>query len=404
MEEKEEMNDKSDCRRYYQLVQEKVLPESMDSKLQPIRFISNQQQNGDVEDLNLSFQNTTETEIPSILPRKVKLKYFERDTEDEEDIDDIDTQSHEIQNADGHYIMEDDAWSDYWDSGVDDIDHVFSKSRLVPIDKENETKLQNTRLQLLEIERYSEEKPKNCPKKCDFTELLEGRPLNLAEELSQAIQEDLNLNPIPSDTDSTTFFKQNHTVGKDLTKANQMLSQNEDNEYISSDSNSKHQYSGGSNSSISTFTESVSPPPLCPIPNPYELSAKEHDHPVRHCNLSSSESDLTRNKVDGDASPRPWLNHIPKHYSLDYDFSDDWDLVIAGTTAATVLKDTESLDVVVRHQPEKQILGGGPGSEIARRSRGKKFVIQHITGGNGNADGLLDNSVCGAASQCCIIQ
>ena len=70
----------------------------------------------------------------------------------------------------------------------------------------------------------------------------------------------------------------------------------------------------------------------------------------------------------------------------------------------TVLKDTESLDVVVRHQPEKQILGGGPGSEIARRSRGKKFVIQHITGGNGNADGLLDNSVCGAASQCCIIQ
>ena len=32
---------------------------------------------------------------------------------------------------------------------------------------------------------------------------------------------------------------------------------------------------------------------------------------------------------------QPWSHHIPKHYSLDYDFSDDWDLVIAGTTAAT---------------------------------------------------------------------
>ena len=47
MEEKLEMDDKSDCRRYYQLVQEKVLPESVDSNINPITFISNQSQNGD---------------------------------------------------------------------------------------------------------------------------------------------------------------------------------------------------------------------------------------------------------------------------------------------------------------------------------------------------------------------
>ena len=70
-----------------------------------------------------------------------------------------------------------------------------------------------------------------------------------------------------------------------------------------------------------------------------------------------------------------------------------------------VLKDTESLDVVVRHQPEKQILGNGNGAEIASRSKGRKFVIQHVTGGvNGNVDGLLDGSICGAATKYCVIQ
>ena len=172
----------------------------------------------------------------------------------------------------------------------------------------------------------------------DISNSFESKPMNLAEELSQAIQEDLHLNPIPCDQSSPTYhYHQNHIVGKEPTSINQILTQNEDSEYISSDTNSKELYSGGSNSSISTFRESVSPPPLCPIPNPYESSTHEHDHTIRHCNISASESDLTRNRADDDISSRPWLNHIPKHYSLDYDFSDDWDLVIAGTTAATGL-------------------------------------------------------------------
>ena len=162
--------------------------------------------------------------------------------------------------------------------------------------------------------------------------------MNLAEELSQAIQEDLHLNPITCDESGPTYhYNKNYIVGKEPTSINQILTPTEDSEYISSDTSSKEQHSGGSSSSISTFRESVSPPPLCPIPNPYEQSAQEPDHSIRHCNLSASESDLTRNREEGDASPRPWLNHIPKHYSLDYDFSDDWDLVIAGTTAATGL-------------------------------------------------------------------
>ena len=60
--------------------------------------------------------------------------------------------------------------------------------------------------------------------------------------------------------------------------------------------------------------------------------------------------------------------------------------------------------MVVRHQPETQILRNNQALEIAKRSQGRKFVIQNITGGNGIADGLLDASICGAASKCCIIQ
>ena len=158
--------------------------------------------------------------------------------------------------------------------------------------------------------------------------------MNLAEELSQAVQEDLHLYQNPWDNTSIHPNNQERFVKRENTSINEILAQNEENEYISSDTNSKEN-SGGSNSSISTFRESVSPPPLCPIPNPYESTVLENDHSIRHCNISASESDLTRSGVDGDVSPRPWMNHIPKHYSLDYDFSDDWDLVIAGTTAAT---------------------------------------------------------------------
>ena len=103
MEEKLDMTNKSDCRRYYQLVQEKVLPEGMESVIQPITFISGEENNGDVEDLNLTFSNAPENQISSTLPRKVKLKYFERDTEDEEEVDDFDGNIHGIPNGDGHY-------------------------------------------------------------------------------------------------------------------------------------------------------------------------------------------------------------------------------------------------------------------------------------------------------------
>ena len=166
---------------------------------------------------------------------------------------------------------------------------------------------------------------------------LNTKPLSLADELSEAIQEHLHLNPISGDVSSSTYLEnhQKDFVETENTSINHILKQTEENEYISSDSNSKERYSGGSDSSISTFRESVSPPPLCPIPNPYESYAQEQDHSVRRLSTSQSDSDLTTNRLDETVSPRPWLDQIPKHYSLDYDFSDDWDLVIAGTTAAT---------------------------------------------------------------------
>ena len=164
MEEKTEMNDKSDCRRYYQLVQEKVLPEGMESVIQPITFISGEENNGDVEDLNLTFSNAPENQVSAALPRKVQLKYFERDTEDEEEVDDLDSNSHRIQNGDGHYIMDDDAWSDYWDSGVDDIDHVFSKPRNCVMDDELKERLQQNRVKLMKINGTTDEQPKNSLK------------------------------------------------------------------------------------------------------------------------------------------------------------------------------------------------------------------------------------------------
>ena len=163
MEEKLEMTDKSDCRRYYQLIQEKVLPEGTESIIQPITFASSHEHNGDVEDLNLRFSNAPENQISSALPRKVKLKYFERDTEDEEEVDDFDGNIHGIPNGDGHYIMDDDAWSDYWDSGVDDVDHVFSKPRACAIDNEFKVRLQQNPTQLMKINGNIEDQPKNSP-------------------------------------------------------------------------------------------------------------------------------------------------------------------------------------------------------------------------------------------------
>merc|ERR1711962_727100 len=160
----------------------------MDSNTNSIISISNQTQNGDVEDLNLGFKDLSENQIHSALPRKVKLKYFERDTEDEDENDEVDNNSHSISNGDGHYIMDDDAWSDYWDSGVDDIDHVFSKSRLEPIDNEKEQEFQKSNLQSIKRNERTEELPKNSNVKYEASKTLDAKPLNLAEELSQAAQ------------------------------------------------------------------------------------------------------------------------------------------------------------------------------------------------------------------------
>jgi hypothetical protein len=92
-------------------------------------------------------------------------------------------------------------------------------------------------------------------------------------------------------------------------------------------------------------------------------------------------------------------------FDIMFEWSSIFILITNKYNFFIVLKDTESLDVVVRHQPEKEILGNGNGAEIASRSKGRKFVIQHVTGGaNGNVDGLLDGSICGAATKYCVIQ
>ena len=118
----------------------------------------------------------------------------------------------------------------------------------------------------------------------------------------------------------------------------QTFSHKEENDLLSSDANSKER-SSESSSSTNSGRESISPPPLCPIYSIYSSNDNAIDHHTeRDRTISSGEVDLT-SRFHEPIQHQPWLNHIPKHYSLDYDFSDEWDLVIAGTTAATGLID-----------------------------------------------------------------
>ena len=122
----------SDCRRYYQLVQDKMSPECNDS-LTNAGTVLSMTRDGEVEDLNLNFPGTLGISNSTVLPRKVTLKYFEKDTG--EDPENEVEEFNEECNGDGHYIMDDDTWSDYWDSAVDDIDSGISKCMLYPIEQ-----------------------------------------------------------------------------------------------------------------------------------------------------------------------------------------------------------------------------------------------------------------------------
>ena len=111
-------------------------------------------------------------------------------------------------------------------------------------------------------------------------------------------------------------------------------SKKEVNDTLSSDANSKVT-SSESSSSNNSGRESISPPPLCPISSIYSSSGNNVDHDTECDRTNSSRALDSATQLTEPIQHQPWLNHIPKHYSLDYDFSDEWDLVIAGTTAAT---------------------------------------------------------------------
>ena len=162
--------------------------------------------------------------------------------------------------------------------------------------------------------------------------------LSLADELSEATRNDGRLdekvlgNVIKPITYSLTpddgilnseSDTERHTPEKDL--------KNSDTAHPEA-SNLNEKYSSSS-STTSSLRDSISPPPLCPISSSYFSSDVEKDHDVSPTMESNGAEASTGN--DKVAPQQPWLQHIPKHYSLDYDFSDDWDLVIAGTTAAT---------------------------------------------------------------------
>ena len=131
MEEKLELSD-GDCKRYYQLVQDKISPEYQEINKKPTLMLS--KVDGDVEDLGLFFNDTSDRSNNNVFPRKATLKYFERDNEDDEEVEGSDEDCNGMHNGDGHYIMDDDAWSDYWDNGVDDIDIDAPKYFINPIE------------------------------------------------------------------------------------------------------------------------------------------------------------------------------------------------------------------------------------------------------------------------------
>ena len=177
----------------------------------------------------------------------------------------------------------------------------------------------------------------------DSPHLMKTIPISLADELSAATRHDSRLEKTISDnvlepitcpltpdddipiSDSDT---EKHTP-KNIIK-NVLYSDTVN----SKASNSKAQ-SSSSSSTTDSLRESISPPPLCPISSSYFSSDVEKDHDESDT-IKSNDAEAAI-EDDETAPQQPWLQHIPKHYSLDYDFSDDWDLVIAGTTAATGL-------------------------------------------------------------------
>ena len=162
--------------------------------------------------------------------------------------------------------------------------------------------------------------------------------LSLADELSEATRNDNRV-------DEKVLDNMLKPITYSLTPDDDLLNSDSDTERHTPENdveNSDTVYPGASNlnekcssssSTTSSLRDSISPPPLCPISGSYFSSdvAKDHDEsPTTESN--GAEASTENDKV---VPQQPWLQHIPKHYSLDYDFSDDWDLVIAGTTAAT---------------------------------------------------------------------
>lgn len=115
-----------DCRQYYQLVQENVSPEIDEISGKPTFTVGEVHE--EVEDLDLKFSNSWKNQNGKVFPRRAKLKYFvgdaEMEKEDKEAAEELDNNTFDDANGDGHYIVDDDAWSDYWEGGVDDIDNA----------------------------------------------------------------------------------------------------------------------------------------------------------------------------------------------------------------------------------------------------------------------------------------
>ena len=133
MEQKLDLSD-IDCRKYYQLVQEKISPANILELDQTATLFTTNQGNVDVEDLGLKLKNPPENQNETVFTRRAKLRYFEKESDDEEDALENDNDGNPVLNGDGHCIVDDDAWSDYWDSGVDDLDNAaISTSRMHPI-------------------------------------------------------------------------------------------------------------------------------------------------------------------------------------------------------------------------------------------------------------------------------
>ena len=140
MEEKFELSN-GDCRRYYELVKDKMSPEYSEINNKP-SFIVNKVDN-EVEDLDLGFNDTSDRSNNNVPLRKATIRCFVSNNEDNEEIEGSDEDDNEMPNNDGHYIMDDDAWSDYWDNGEENISNGTSKFILNPVEPK-ETLVRNS--------------------------------------------------------------------------------------------------------------------------------------------------------------------------------------------------------------------------------------------------------------------